>query len=93
MTAPTLYGQAQSEKRAEENAVCRQIVREINNFGVSQRQALLVIHLLASELENIEHMRAITKLVRELGGDDLFLIGAPQPDSEVNGGDDGTSNV
>jgi hypothetical protein len=93
MTAPTLYGQAESEKRADENNVCRQIVREINNFGISQRQALLVIHLLASELENVEHMRAITRLVRELGGGDLFLIGAPEPDKEVEGGNDGTPNV
>jgi hypothetical protein len=84
-----LYGQAQSEKRAAENLVCRQIVREINNFGITQRQTLMVMYLLASELENGEQMRAITKLVRELGGDDLFLTGAPEPDSEV-GGNDGT---
>ena len=79
----TLYGQAQSEKRAEENEGCRQIVKEINNFGITQRQTLLLIHLLASELENIEHMRAITRLVRELGGADLFLIGTAEPDPEV----------
>ena len=93
MSQPTLYGQADSEKRAEENEVCRQIVREISNFGVTQRQALLVIHLLASELENVEHMRAITRLVRELGGNDLFLIGTPEPDREVQEGNDGTPNV
>ena len=92
MNAPVLYGQAQSEKRAEENAVCRQMLREINNFGISQRQTLFLIYLLASELENIEQMRAITKLVRELGGDELFLIGTPEPDKEI-GGDDGTPDV
>ena len=89
MTQPTLYGQAQSEKRAQENHVCRQIVHEISSFEVSQRQLLMVIHLLALELENHEHMRAVTKLVRELGGDDLFLIGTPAADGEV-GGLDGT---
>jgi len=89
----TLYGEAQSEKRAAENQVCRQIVREINNFGVTQRQTLLVIYLLASELESMEQTRAITSLVRELGGEDLFLIGTPEPDHEITGGNDGTPNV
>ena len=89
----TLYGEAQSEKRAEENNVCRQIVREVNNFGITQRQTLLVIYLLASELESMEQTQAITSLVRELGGEDLFLIGTPEPDREITGGDNGTSNV
>lgn len=93
MTSPTLYGQAQSEKMAEENQVCRQIVREINNFGVSQRQTLMVMYLLATELENVEQMRALTKLIRELGGSELFLIGALEPDHEVGEESNGTSNV
>jgi len=80
---PTLYGQAPSEKNAEENRLCREMIREINAFGVSQRQMLFLIHLLASELENIEHSRAVVKLVRELGGSELFLIGSPEPDVEM----------
>lgn len=85
-----LYGQARSERRVQENTVCRQIVREVNNFGISQRQTLLLIYLLASELENVEHMRALTTLTRELGGDDIFIIGTPEPDVEVPGGCDGS---
>jgi len=92
MTA-TLYGQAPSEKMAEENQVCRQIVREINNFGVSQRQTLMVMYLLASELENVEQMQSLTRLIRELGGAELFLIGAREPDSEVGDDQNGTFNV
>lgn len=93
MSGPVLYGEAQSEKRAEENNVCRQIVKEINNFGVTQRQTLMIVYLLASELENIEHMRTLTRITRELGGNELFLIGAPEPDKEITGGTDGTSNI
>lgn len=94
MNPAQLYGQAQSEKRADENHVCRQIVKEINNLGgLTQRQTLLIIHLLALELENVEHMRAITRVVREVGGDELFLIGAPEPDREIGGGTDGSPNV
>lgn len=73
MTDVTKYGELGSEKHAEENKLCRQIVREISTLEVSQRQRTLVIYLLALELENIEHMRAITDLVKELAGNDLFL--------------------
>jgi hypothetical protein len=84
---PTRYGQMQAEKHAEENEACRQIVKEINNFGVTQRQVLMVIYLLATELENVDQMRTITRQVRELGGDELFLIGVAERDQ------DGTSNA
>ena len=83
------YGQSQAEKAAEENEVCRQIVREIANLGINQRQVLLVMYLMATEVENVEHMKALTHLIRELGDDDLFLIGKPIIDTEV-GGTDGT---
>jgi hypothetical protein len=84
-----MYGQMQSDKIAEENLTCRKIVKEINNFGISQRQTLFVMYLLASELECGEHMQAITQLIRELGGNELFLIGH-SPDE---GGQDGKINV
>lgn len=83
MTGAVLYGEAQSEKAAVENQVCRQIVREISNFGVTQRQTLVVIYLLAAELENVDAMKALTKLVRDVGGDDLFLIGTPPSNTET----------
>jgi hypothetical protein len=86
---PIRYGQMKSEKMAEENQICRQIVKEISNFGVTQRQSLMIIYLLASELENVEQMQAITKMIRGLGGDELFLIGVP----ENVGGHDGSSEV
>jgi hypothetical protein len=41
-----VYGQLQSEKIAEENEVCRKIVREIAQFGVTQRQQMYLIYLL-----------------------------------------------
>lgn len=91
-----LYGQTQSEKRADENNVCRQIVREVNNFGITQRQTLLLIYLLATELENIEQMKSITKLVRQLGGDELFVSGAPEESSmteSIAGDNSGKSDV
>lgn len=88
----SLYGQTTNERRADENRVCRQIVHEVTNFGVTQRQILFVIYLLAAELENIEHMKIITKLIRELGGEQMFISGVAQNGEEqivepsVNGG-------
>ncbi len=82
-TSPVMYGQTPGERRADENNVCRQIVKEINNFGITQRQSLVVIYLMALELEDAEKMRSITRLVRELAGDELFLIGPMEPDAEV----------
>lgn len=87
---PTLYGQMQSERHAQENLVCREVVREINNVGVTQRQLLMIVYLLASELEDIEQMRSITGLVRQLGGQDLLLIGHVADDE---GGPDGTTDA
>ncbi len=83
MNDPVRYGLMRSEQMAEENDHCRQIVREINlQGGITQRQTLMVIYLLASELENVEQMQSLTKLVRELGGDELFLIGTPEGDHD-----------
>jgi hypothetical protein len=67
------YGQAESEKLAEEKQACRQILTEINKFGITQRQQLFLIYLLASELEDVEIMQALTSTVRELGGQSVFL--------------------
>jgi hypothetical protein len=62
------YGQTESEKLAAEKQVCRQILAEINKFGISQRQAMFLIYLLSSELEDIEAMQTLTTVIREIGG-------------------------
>lgn len=74
MNAPVgRYGQLSSEKRAEENLACRKIVKEINNWGVSQRQLMMLIYLLSLELEDAEAMQIIGSVVRDVGGTDVFL--------------------
>lgn len=47
----------------EKRQVCRDIIMEIKNFGVNQRQILFLIQLLAMELENTEVMKAIVKTI------------------------------
>lgn len=80
------YGTTPAEKLASENQMCRQMVQEISTIGVTQRQQMMLIYLLAMELEDIEAMKSITSLVKELNGDKLFL-------AQEEGGVDGSSNV
>lgn len=42
---------------------CRDIVRAINDYRVSQRQKMFIIYLLALELEDVALMREITAAV------------------------------
>jgi hypothetical protein len=67
MTGTNLYGDAlASEKVAEENQICRGMVKQITDYGVNQRQVLMLIYLLGLELEAVEQMRAITATVKSL---------------------------
>lgn len=59
-----LYGTTESESAAKEMLRCRQIVAEIINFGVSQRELLRIVHLLSLELEDREVMLKLAELVK-----------------------------
>lgn len=67
------YGKLSSEKLAEDNEKCRQIVVELNKMGLSDNQCTLLIYLLALQIENFENSRDIAELVRTLR-EDLFLV-------------------
>ena len=65
-----------TEKLAEEINQCRQIVSEINNFGISQRQILKIIELLAMELEDINKMKNIVILIKTMyNAEDMIYQG------------------
>ncbi len=69
------YGQLGSEKMAEENRAAREIVKEIGNFGINERQRWMIIYMLAMELENIEDLKALTSFVKSRKGENVFLTG------------------
>ncbi len=75
MIGTQLYGEFQSEKIAEENRIAREIVKEISNFGINERQRWLVIYQLALELENVSDLQEITSFIKELKGSEIFLSG------------------
>lgn len=58
---PNIEAKLSSKKRQE----CRDIVQEIRQFGISQRQLVYLIYLLSLDLENIDLMRSITKEIGE----------------------------
>lgn len=58
-------GSTETEKWADEILKSRQIVDEIVKFGVSQKQILNIIKLLAMELEDREALVAISAVVKE----------------------------
>lgn len=60
------YGKTETELLVNETIQCRQIVKEITKFGVSQPQMLKIIELLALELENIQHAQKISLFIKEL---------------------------
>ena len=59
------FGETAVESEAKEMLRCRQIAAEIVNFGVSQREILRIMHLLALELENREIMVSLSEHIRE----------------------------
>lgn len=79
------YGELGSEKLAAESQVARQIVREIDHFGINDRQRWLVIYNLALELENIDEMKKLTSFIKEVKGDNLFISRLYGGEEESNG--------
>lgn len=61
-----IYGQTRGDKLAQENNEARQIVAEIANFGINDRQRWLVMYYLALELEDVEKMQEVTAFLKEI---------------------------
>ena len=58
-----------------ENFIARQIVTEIMNFGVTQKQILQTIYLLSLEIEDREKSIAIANLAKENGSKETKKTG------------------
>lgn len=58
------YGKSQGDIHTEKMIQCREIVKEIIEFGVSEEQKLQIIHLLSLELESRDKMLGISSLVK-----------------------------
>jgi len=58
------YGKTKEQLEAEKMIKCREIVREIIDFGVDESQKIQIIKLLSCELENINLMKDIVKIIK-----------------------------
>ena len=68
------------EKLARDNEEARAIVREVTSFGVNENQKVMIVYLLALELEDVKLMKAITSLVRDHS--DAFLSSLDDVDEQ-----------
>lgn len=66
-----LYGSTPEERLLAEKQESREIVREVLDHGISERQKYQILKLLGDNLENYFHMQLVTWLVDELEKSDV----------------------
>ena len=69
------YGNTKVHKVAQKLTQCREIVREIENFGIDDLQRMQIIYLLSLGLEKREILEDISSLLKQ-------QIGNPLEDAE-----------
>lgn len=60
------YGSSEAEKELNKIMACREIVKTIVDYGVTQEQIVLIIQNLALELENHDQMVEVVGLTKEI---------------------------
>jgi archaellum biogenesis ATPase FlaH len=63
----------QLEDLNNDSLAAREVVREIMNFGVNERQKVIIIQSLAMTLEDNELMRALLDCISDIAGDKVFI--------------------
>ena len=63
------YGKTE-EVDAEKMIQCREIVKQIMDFGVDENQKLQIIKLLSCELEDVNLMKDIVNIVKGSSGEE-----------------------
>ena len=63
------FGELNSEKIANDNSICRMIVKEITDFGINQNQLMMILYLLSLQIENHEHMSTLASTIKEIGSE------------------------
>jgi len=61
------YGKTDSDLHVEKMHACREIVKEILDFGICEKQKLQIIKLMALELENRDVMNEFIYIVKQDG--------------------------
>lgn len=74
------YGTLDSEVDIEKRIECREIVKRIREFGVSQGQIMYIIKFLAQELEDRDLMISLITTINSSLGDDQVPDSPSQQD-------------
>jgi len=59
------YGSTKEEEKYKKMHVCRDIVKEVLDFGINEDQKKQIIKLLALELENVQLMKNLCSVIKE----------------------------
>jgi hypothetical protein len=62
-------GQTEIDKKARSLTKCREIITEINNFGVNDFERLQIIHLMSLELEDRDLINDFAEVIKGYRGD------------------------
>jgi len=65
------YGKSKVHKITEKLHQCREIVKEIDNFGVDDLQKMQIIYLISLGLENREALEEISQIAKKHLGNPL----------------------
>lgn len=68
------YGSSDDEKILKESIESKEIVKEIMDHGVSQRQIMFILHDLTMQLENNDHIKRITSLLEEISEEKSSIL-------------------
>ena len=60
------YGKTDEERKAAELLECREIVKTIMEYGVTQKQIIQICRLLSLELENTRDMKRLSSLTNDI---------------------------
>jgi hypothetical protein len=63
------------ERQRQKIQDCRNIVKEILNFGVDEKQKMTIIKMLSYELENHQHCVQLVDMLKEMDNDYFFIKG------------------
>jgi hypothetical protein len=62
-------GQTDTEKKSKSLQKCREIVAELNNFGVNDFERVQIIHLISLELEDRDLISDFAEVIKGYRGD------------------------
>ena len=82
---PEKIGETEAELEASQLVECRQIVRNVINFGITEKQKIHLIYLLSLELESRDAMNIIVDAVKKIKNlDEDIKFSLTQQENDYN---------